>query len=245
MLLEAHDIVAGYGAAYPILQGVGVTLDAGEMVAIIGPNGAGKSTLLKAISGVLKPRDGRVSLNGESIAGLPPREIARRGLVLVPQERNVFGTMSVRENLEIAGYLEGSGAGKRADALLARFPDLAAKRAERARSLSGGQRQTLAMAMALMREPRAMLLDEPTAGLSPAASARLFEIIREIRAQGIGLLMVEQNAASALELADRAYVLVDGRNAVSGRASDLADREDVRLLFLGVSAAPGEAPSLQ
>jgi branched-chain amino acid transport system ATP-binding protein len=242
-MLAGDNIVAGYGKADPILHDIRFDLQAGEMVTIIGPNGAGKSTLLKAVSGLLKPRSGRVLLDGQDICGLPPREIAKRGLVLVPQERNIFGSMTVRENLEIAGYLEKHGVGKKVNALLERFSELAKKSLHQARTLSGGQRQTLAMAMALMRSPKVLLLDEPTAGLSPVAAGRLFDIIRDVLAEGIGIMMVEQNAVDALDLADRAYILVDGRNAMSGRAGDLARSEDVRRLFLGLPKLEDTAPA--
>lgn len=232
-LLQAEGVVGGYSSADMILKGVGLRAEAGEIVAILGPNGAGKSTMLKAIAGQLKVREGQILLGGENIAGLRPRDIARRGVAYVPQESNVFPSMSVRENLEVGGYLAPREVAGRIDELFARFPILAEKRREAARTLSGGQRQILAMAIALMVAPRLLLLDEPSAGLSPVATAELFATIRAIREQGVGIVLVEQNALEALELADRAYILAAGANHTEGRASDLARDADVRRAFLG------------
>lgn len=232
-LLQAEGVVGGYSSADMILKGVGLRAEAGEIVAILGPNGAGKSTMLKAIAGQLKVREGQILLGGENIAGMKPREIARRGVAYVPQESNVFPSMSVRENLEVGGYLAPREVAGRIDALFARFPILAEKRREAARTLSGGQRQILAMAIALMVAPRLLLLDEPSAGLSPVATDELFATIRTIRDQGVGIVLVEQNALEALELADRAYILAAGAIHTEGRAADLARDADVRRAFLG------------
>jgi branched-chain amino acid transport system ATP-binding protein/neutral amino acid transport system ATP-binding protein len=232
-LLTVAGVVAGYHAADEILKGVDLTVAAGEIVAIIGPNGAGKSTLLKVISGLLKPRAGRVLLEGHDITGEAPRRISARGLAYVPQEANTFATMSVRENLEMGGYLAPAETARRIDALFERFPMLAEKRRQPARSLSGGQRQVLAMAMALMVQPTLLLLDEPSAGLSPKAAAELFETIRAINRERVAVLMVEQNALDALALADRGCILVLGRNNREGRAADLAADPDIRRIFLG------------
>ena len=204
-LLVATGIVAGYGAQDEILKGVDLVVGKGEIVGIIGPNGAGKSTLLKAIAGLLRLKAGSVTLEGRDITGLPAREISRLGLAYVPQEMNVFPTMSVRENLEIGGYTDPTRAAKRMDGVLARFPVLAQKRRHAARTLSGGERQMLAMAMALMVEPAVLLLDEPSAGLSPLAAERLFDAIAQINKDGVAIAMVEQNANEALAIADRAY----------------------------------------
>ena len=232
-LLAVEGVVAGYHAADEILKGIDVTVAAGEIVAIIGPNGAGKSTLLKVISGLLKPRAGRVLLDGTDITGEAPRRISARGLAYVPQEANTFATMSVRENLEMGGYLAPAETVRRIDALFGRFPMLAEKRRQPARSLSGGQRQVLAMAMALMVQPTLLLLDEPSAGLSPKAAAELFETIRAINRERVAVLMVEQNALDALALADRGCILVLGRNSREGPAADLAADPDIRRIFLG------------
>jgi branched-chain amino acid transport system ATP-binding protein len=232
-LLTVEGIVAGYSAADEILKGVDLTLDAGEIVCVIGPNGAGKSTLLKVIAGILAPHEGSVRLRGEPIGGQPPRAISALGLAFVPQEQNVFPSMSVRENLEMGGYLDPAGNRAKVDGIFSRFPVLAEKRRQAARTLSGGQRQILAMAMALMVEPAVLLLDEPSAGLAPRAAEQLFETIAAIHADGVAIAVVEQNALQALRLAHRGYILVDGRNSLTGRAADLALNPDVRRIFLG------------
>lgn len=232
-LLAAEGVVGGYAASDMILKGVSATVAGGEVVAVLGPNGAGKSTLLKAIAGQLRVREGHIRIGGEEIAGLSPREIARRGVAYVPQEGNVFPTMTIRENLEIGGYLAPRETMARIEAIFARFPILAEKRREAARALSGGQRQILAVAMALMVEPRVLLLDEPSAGLSPVATQALFDTISTIRDSGVAVMLVEQNALEALELADRAYILAAGQNHTSGVASVLAADPDVRRAFLG------------
>lgn len=232
-LLAATGVVAGYGAQDEILKGVDLIVDEDEIVGIIGPNGAGKSTLLKAIAGLLRPKAGTITLRGRDVAGLPPREISRLGLAYVPQESNVFPTMSVRENLEIGGYIDRRAAARRIDGVLAQFPVLADKRRHAARTLSGGERQMLAMAMALMVEPAVLLLDEPSAGLSPVAAERLFDAIVQIHKDGVAVAIVEQNANEALAIADRAYILVDGKNSRTGVAQTLAADPEIRKLFLG------------
>jgi len=232
-LLSVEGLVAGYSATDEILKGVDLTLDAGEIVSVIGPNGAGKSTLLKVIAGILVPHQGSVRLRGELIGGRPPRAISALGLAFVPQEQNVFPSMNVRENLEMGGFLDPAGSRAKVDSIFSRFPVLAEKRRQAARTLSGGQRQVLAMAMALMVEPAVLLLDEPSAGLAPRAAEQLFETIAAIHADGVAIAMVEQNAAQALRLAHRGYILVDGRNSLTGPAADLALNSDVRRIFLG------------
>jgi len=232
-LLAATGIVAGYGVQDEILKGVDLVLGKGEIVAIIGPNGAGKSTLLKVIAGLLAPKVGCVRLDGREITNLPAREISRLGLAYVPQEMNVFPTMTVRENLEIGGYTDPRRAPKRMEGVLARFPVLGAKRRHAARTLSGGERQMLAMAMALMVEPVVLLLDEPSAGLAPLAAERLFDAIRQINREGVAIAMVEQNASEALAIAHRGAILVDGRNGRTGDAGTLAADPEIRKLFLG------------
>ena len=232
-LLHAEGLVGGYASAERIVKGVALAADAGELVTIIGPNGAGKSTALKLMTGLLRPAEGQVRLGGEALAGRSPQAIARAGLVLVPQERNIFGALSVAENLEMGCLFERAEARPRAAALYDRFPMLAEKRRAPGRSLSGGQRQILAVAMALMARPRALLLDEPTAGLSPKAADELFALIRGIADDGLAVLMVEQNALESLAVSDRAYVLVDGCNHLDGPARAVADDPDIRRLFLG------------
>ena len=232
-LLDVRGVVAGYSAADEILKSVDLALDAGEIVSVIGPNGAGKSTLLKVIAGILHPSHGSVHLSGHEITGLAPRAISALGLAFVPQEANVFPSMSVRENLEMGGFVDPRGARAKIDGIFTRFPMLAEKRRHAARTLSGGQRQILAMAMALMVSPAVLLLDEPSAGLAPRAAEILFDTIRAINAEGVAIAMVEQNAREALALAGRAYILVDGRNSRTGVAAELARDPDVRRIFLG------------
>jgi branched-chain amino acid transport system ATP-binding protein/neutral amino acid transport system ATP-binding protein len=233
-LLNAAGIVAGYTAADEILKGLDFAVEDREIVCIIGPNGAGKSTLLKSIAGLLQPSHGSITLRGQSLAGLAPREITRLGVAYVPQEHNVFPTMSVRENLEMGGYVDESRTRARIAEVMERFPVLARKRQHAARTLSGGERQILAMAMALMVQPSVLLLDEPSAGLSPIAAESLFESIRDINRDGLAIALVEQNASEALAVADRAYVIVDGRNSRTGPARELAADGDIKRLFLGV-----------
>jgi branched-chain amino acid transport system ATP-binding protein len=232
-LLSVEQVVAGYSAADEILKGADFAVEEGEIVGIIGPNGAGKSTLLKTIAGLLKPKSGAILLNGAPIHGLPAREVSRRGVAFVPQEANVFGTMSVAENLEMGGYVDRHGFRRKAEAIYQRFPILAEKRRQAARTLSGGQRQVLAMAMALMVDPVLLLLDEPSAGLSPVAAEQLFRTITAINEEGVSIAMVEQNASEALAIAHRSYILVDGRNSRSGPAAELARDPEVRRIFLG------------
>ena len=232
-LLTVDGLVVGYGPADEVLKGVDFAVESGEIVGIIGPNGAGKSTLLKSIAGLLKPGLGSIRLNGETIGGRAPRDVSRLGIAYVPQEHNIFPTMSVRENLEMGGYIDPAGSRRKIDAVFAQFPILGTRRRVATRSLSGGERQMLAMAMALMVEPRVLLLDEPSAGLSPLAAEFLFENIVAVNRGGVAIAMVEQNAREALTIAHRAYILVDGRNHRDGPAAALAADPDIRRIFLG------------
>ena len=183
-LLTVEGLVVGYGPADEVLKGVDFSVETGEIVGIIGPNGAGKSTLLKSIAGLLKPGRGSIRLDGESLGGRAPRDISRLGVAYVPQEQNIFPTMSVRENLEMGGYIDPAGTRRKIDTVFERFPILAERRRVAARALSGGERQMLAMAMALMVDPRLLLLDEPSAGLSPLAAEFLFENIVAVNRSG-------------------------------------------------------------
>jgi branched-chain amino acid transport system ATP-binding protein/neutral amino acid transport system ATP-binding protein len=232
-LLAVEGLRGGYVAADEIVRGASLSVGEGEIVSLIGPNGAGKSTLLKLIAGLLRPSAGQVVLQDRQIAGLPATAIGRLGLSFVPQERNVFGAMTVRENLEMGAFLEPGQARARIEALFTRFPMLAEKRRALARTLSGGQRQILAMAMALMTAPRLLLLDEPSAGLSPKAAEELFATIVALNRDGVAILMVEQNALEALTISARAYVLVLGQMAREGPAAALMADPSVRDLFLG------------
>ncbi len=233
LALEAID--AGYGET-SILHGVSMHVDPGEVVVIIGPNGAGKSTAMKAIFGMLNITAGRIVLEDREITGLAPDKVVTEGVCYVPQVGNVFVTLSVQENLEMGAYLRKDDFRGRMDEIFTMFPDLAEKRRQPAGSLSGGQRQMVAMGRALMLEPKVLMLDEPTAGLSPKYRGEIFETVKTINATGVPILMVEQNAKQALGIADRAYVLVDGENRVEGTGAELlADREVARM-FLGAKA---------
>jgi branched-chain amino acid transport system ATP-binding protein/neutral amino acid transport system ATP-binding protein len=232
-LLAVDGVVAGYGAAEQILKGTSLKVAPGEIVSIIGPNGAGKSTLLKTIAGLVQARDGTIKLKGGDVTRENALGRAKAGIGFVPQERNVFGAMTVAENLEISGFQEPDKVAERAEEMYARYPMLAEKRKALARTLSGGQRQILAMAMGLMNAPALLLLDEPTAGLSPKAADELFDAIVALNKGGLPILMVEQHALEALQISTRGYVLVSGRNSREGAGPALATDPEIRRLFLG------------
>jgi ABC-type branched-subunit amino acid transport system ATPase component len=231
-LLEVHDLASGYGDS-DILHGLSLRVDAGELVAVIGPNGAGKSTLLKTLAGLVRPRAGRIALGGADLTGAGTGRIVASGLCYVPQEANVFPSLSVWENLTIGAWTAAAPMGERARAVVELFPVLATRRRARAGTLSGGERQMLAIAMALMVEPRLLLLDEPSAGLAPALQRLVFDRIREINARGLGILLVEQNARESLALCHRGYVLAMGRVRAEGPGVLLRDDPDIRRLYLG------------
>jgi branched-chain amino acid transport system ATP-binding protein len=232
-VLVAENVVGGYGASEQILKGASVRVEPGEIVTIIGPNGAGKSTLLKAIAGLLEAREGRILFRDVDVTIGGALDRARAGIAFVPQERNVFGTLSVAENLSISAFLAPNELTMRAERIYDRYAMLAEKRKAQARTLSGGQRQILAMAMGLMSEPKLMLLDEPTAGLSPKAADELFDAIVALNRDGLPVLMVEQHAVEALNISTRGYVLVAGRTEVEGEGRTLASDPHIRRLFLG------------
>jgi len=232
-VLVAENVVGGYGASEQILKGASVRVGPGEIVTIIGPNGAGKSTLLKAIAGLLEARQGRILFGDVDVTVGGALDRARAGIAFVPQERNVFGTLSVAENLSISAFLAPNEATMRSERIYDRYAMLAEKRKAQARTLSGGQRQILAMAMGLMSEPKLMLLDEPTAGLSPKAADELFDAIVALNRDGLPVLMVEQHAVEALNISTRGYVLVAGRTEVEGEGRALATDPHIRRLFLG------------
>jgi branched-chain amino acid transport system ATP-binding protein/neutral amino acid transport system ATP-binding protein len=232
-VLRAAGIVAGYGAAEQILKGTSLHVAPGEIVSIIGPNGAGKSTLLKTLAGLVPAREGEIHLGGRDVTRADALGRSRAGIGFVPQERNVFGAMTVSDNLEISGFQNPGKVGARAEEIYARYPMLADKRKALARTLSGGQRQILAMAMGLMNAPSLLLLDEPTAGLSPKAADELFDAIVALNRGGLPILMVEQHALEALAISTRGYVLVSGRNSREGAGPALASDPDIRKLFLG------------
>lgn len=232
-ILAIEGVVGGYSAAEQILKGASLRVEAGEIVTIIGPNGAGKSTLLKAVAGLLAVSAGTIRFAGRDVTREDALGRARRGLSFVPQERNVFGTLTVAENLTISAFLHPKRAKRQSEAMYARYPLLASRRRALARTLSGGQRQILAVAMGLMTEPSLLLLDEPTAGLSPRAADELFAAVIALNEEGLPILMVEQHAVEALQISTRGYVLVAGRDSAEGAGPALATDPEIRRLFLG------------
>jgi len=241
-LLEADGVVAGYRPDLPILHGVSIRVARGEVVTIIGPNGAGKSTFIKAVAGLVDVSEGSIRLDGREIAGTPAHRLAGEGVAYVPQTDNVFATLTIHENLRVgAAPLPRDVIGERIEAAYAAFPPLAERRDRKARVLSGGQRQMLAIARALITDPGLVLLDEPTAGLAPKVVGEVFEMVRDLAARGVAVLMVEQNARAALKISDRGYVLAEGRNRIEGRAADLADDPDIGAVFLGQRTSAPEA----
>lgn len=231
-VLEAEGVVTGYGEV-EILHGVDIVVHEAEIVAIIGPNGAGKSTLLKAVFGLLRVDPGRVSLMGKECTNKRPDELVLDGLGYVPQVDNVFTSLTINENLEMGAYVRIDGARDRYEHVYEMFPDLAGRRGELAGRLSGGQRQMLALARALMLDPKVLLLDEPSASLSPKMVSIIFERITAINEAGTAILLVEQNAKEALSVSDRGYVLATGENRLEGEARGLLENEDVGKLYLG------------
>ena len=232
VVLEARDVVTGYGEV-DILHGVSVAVHEGEMVAVIGPNGAGKSTLLRAIFGLLRLRKGRVQLAGEDVTNWQPERLVPQGLSYVPQTENVFPSLSIQENLEMGAFIRRDSKKEALERVYELFPDLASRRGERAGKLSGGQRQMLALARALMLDPKVLLLDEPSASLSPKMVEVIFERVGAINKAGTAVLLVEQNARQALSLCNRGYVLAMGQNRLEGDARGLLDNEEVGRLYLG------------
>lgn len=235
-LLIVENLVGGYVPEVDILRGVDLTLRQGELVGIIGPNGAGKSTLVKAIFGLLKVRSGTVSLRGDDITGMPTHELVRRGMGYVPQRANVFPSLSVEDNLRMGLYLNMAAWPSRFEAITSMFPLIRHRRHQKAKFLSGGERQMLAFGRALMTEPGVLLLDEPSAGLSPIVQDQVFEKISQIAASGVSVVLVEQNARHCLGIADRGYVLDQGRNAYTGTGQELLHDPKVIDLYLGTLA---------
>ena len=236
-MLAVENVFAGYEPGVPIVRGASIQVSRGEIVSVLGPNGAGKSTLIKAIAGVVPKFSGRVLLSGEDITRQKPHEMVRSGLAYVPQTENVFASMTVEENLQIAAAILPKAARRsRMDAVRDFFPDLARQRQLPAGRLSGGQRQMLAVARALIAEPKLLILDEASAGLSPRLVEVVFAKVREICRAGMTILLVEQNVRPALAISDRAYVLVDGQNRHDGRAADLLSDATVAQLYLGGGA---------
>ena len=236
LLLEADDVVAGYVPEVNILNGCDLALYEGELVGIIGPNGAGKSTLLKSLFGLIPIREGSIRLRGDDITGLEAHALVARGVGYVPQNNNVFPSLTVEENLEMGVFLRSGEFTERFDFVTDLFPLLGTRRKQRAGSLSGGERQMVAMGRALMMDPSVLLLDEPSAGLSPAYQDEVFIRCRRINAAGVSIVMVEQNARRCLQICNRAFVLDQGANAYSGTGDELLADPKVIELYLGTLA---------
>jgi branched-chain amino acid transport system ATP-binding protein len=236
LLVHVDNVVAGYVPEVDILRGSSLELASGELIGIIGPNGAGKSTMLKALFGLIPIRSGTVSYEGDDVTGRKANVLVARGIGYVPQINNVFPSLTVNENLEMGGYLRKSGLPERLDWVVSLFPRLGERLAQRAGSLSGGERQMLAMGRALMMEPKVLLLDEPSAGLSPMLQDQVFERVEQVNDAGISIIMVEQNAARCLQICDRGYVLDQGRNAYTGTGQELMTDPKVIELYLGTLA---------
>lgn len=233
-MLVLENVNVYYGAIHA-LKGISFRVDQGEIVTLIGSNGAGKSTSLKTISGLLRPKQGKVTFNGEDLASIAPQSIVAKGLSQVPEGRRVFANMTVTENLELGAYLRKDKAGIKQDMdrVFELFPRLLERKSQTAGTLSGGEQQMLAMGRALMSRPQLLLLDEPSMGLAPILVKQIFSIIQEINASGTTILLVEQNAHMALSIAHRAYVLETGKIVLSGDAKEMAASEEIRKAYLG------------
>ena len=231
-VIVINGLEAGYGGA-PILNGVDIAIEQSDIAVIVGPNGAGKSTILKAIFGLVRASKGAILFQDRNITNSDPDRLVPMGLGFVPQEFNVFTSMTVEENLEMGAYIRRDDFTPTMQAVYAMFPALKEKRRQRAGELSGGQRQMVAMGRALMSQPKALLLDEPSAGLSPIHAAQVFEHVRTVNASGVAILMVEQNARHALAFASKGFVIANGRNRFTGTGQELLDDPDVARSFLG------------
>ena len=230
---EGAKMTAGYGDGPDIISSCSITANRGEIVAILGPNGAGKSTAMKAMLGLLKLKSGSVTLNGEDISKINPQDRVKKGISFVPQTRNVFAELTVRENLEIGGFLTVGSLENKIESIYSLFPILSEKKSQVVGQLSGGQRQQVALGRALMSDPSVLMLDEPTAGVSPIVMDELFEHIIKVKKTNVAVIMVEQNAKQALSISDRGYVLVTGQNKFEGSGNDLLEDPEVRRSFLG------------
>ncbi len=230
---EGAKMTAGYGEGPDIISSCSITANRGEIVAILGPNGAGKSTAMKAMLGLLKLKSGSVTLNGEDISKINPQDRVKKGISFVPQTRNVFAELTVRENLEIGGFLTEGSLENKIESIYSLFPILSEKKSQIVGQLSGGQRQQVALGRALMSDPSVLMLDEPTAGVSPIVMDELFEHIIKVKKTNVAVIMVEQNAKQALSISDRGYVLVTGQNKFEGSGNDLLEDPEVRRSFLG------------
>ena len=233
VVVKVTDLVAGYLPGVNILNGCSIEARKGELIGIIGPNGAGKSTLLKAMFGLVKVHSGSVVVRGQDLTGLKANKLVTQGVGFVPQNNNVFATLTIEENMQMGMFQRPKDFAERFDFVTSLFPELGKRRAQRAGSLSGGERQMVAMGRALMMEPAVLLLDEPSAGLSPVMQDEVFVQTRRINRAGVSVIMVEQNAARCLQISDRGYVLDQGRNAYTGTGKDLAKDPKVIELYLG------------
>jgi branched-chain amino acid transport system ATP-binding protein len=233
-ILSARDVIAGYVRGLPIVHGVSVEVAPGEIVTIVGPNGAGKSTLLKAIAGLIVFESGSVTMDGRDVTGLPAHTMVGMGVGFVPQTGNIFTSLSIQENLVVGAHsLTRTQLRERLERTYEHFPVLAARKSAQGRVLSGGQRQVLAVARALMADPKVIMLDEPTAGLSPKIVGDVFDDLRRLAGLDVGVLMVEQNARAAIRISDRAYVLTEGRNYIDGTPDVLLNDPAIGEAFLG------------
>jgi branched-chain amino acid transport system ATP-binding protein len=232
-LIEAKEVVAGYLPGVNILNGCNLYANEGDLVGIIGPNGAGKSTLLKSLFGLVKVREGHVTFKGNEITNKRADELVQMGIGFVPQSNNVFPSLTIEENLQIGAFRSPDKYEERAEYVMGLFPTLAKRKSQKAGSLSGGERQMVAMARALMMEPSVLLLDEPSAGLSPALQDEVFILVRKINKTGVTVIIVEQNARRCLQIVDRGYVLDQGKNAYEGTGKSLAVDPKVIELYLG------------
>jgi ABC-type branched-subunit amino acid transport system ATPase component len=233
IILEAKNITAGYTSEVNILSEVDIRLKSGQIVSVIGPNGAGKSTLLKTIFGILKPTNGKISLKEEDITGFKPDKVAKKGISYVPQVNNVFPSLTIQENLEMGAFIRDDDYSQRLNEIYELFPVLGERKKQKAGQLSGGQRQMVAMGRALMVDPQVLLLDEPSAGLSPKLVDMIFEKIIDVNKTGVSMIIVEQNAREALKMANHGYVLAMGRNVLDDTGEALLANEEVGRLYLG------------
>ena len=235
-VLEVRNVVSGYSSTMPILNGISIDVREGEIVTLLGPNGAGKSTLIKAVAGILKIWSGTAHFFGRDLTQFETHNLVREGLGYVPQNENVFAKLSVEENLEIGGFVNPKDYPRQRQRIFDLFPDLARLRSLAAGKLSGGQRQMVAVGRALMADPKLLMLDEPSAGLSPKLAQVVFSQLQQVRDAGVTILMVEQNARAALQISDRGYILAEGREHLQGDAGSLLDNPEVGELYLGAKS---------